>query len=100
MYVTFVEYRDPLMQEKLAFARPQILEILRDTDRQTDRDCKVLSSSPLSEEESFDTPGFRVKKGLNCVGFCAIASRKTHNLALPWLKNPVQNDKARCYKLK
>ena len=33
--------------------------------------------------------GFRVKEGLSCVLFCAVALRKTQNLALPWLKNHV-----------
>ena len=33
--------------------------------------------------------GFRVKEGLSCVIFCAIALRKTRNLALRRLKNPI-----------
>ena len=38
------------MQEKLAFVRPQISEISRDSEK----DCKVPSSSTLPLEESFD----------------------------------------------
>ena len=34
-------------------------------------------------------PGFQVKEGLSWVLFSAIASHKTHNLALPWLENLV-----------
>ena len=38
----------------------------------------------------YSIPGFRVKEGLSCVFFRAIASQKTRNLALPWLENPVE----------
>ena len=34
--------------------------------------------------------GFRVKEGLGCVLFHAVLPRKTRNLALPWLENPVK----------
>ena len=33
--------------------------------------------------------GFRVKEGLGCVLFRAVVARKTRNLALPSLENPV-----------
>ena len=43
------------------------------------------------ENSPLALPGFRVKEGLGCVLFCAIELRKTRNLALPWLENPVHD---------
>ena len=36
-----------------------------------------------------DIPGFRVKEGLSCVLFRTIVLRKTRNLSLPCIENPV-----------
>ena len=46
--------------------------------------CKQVSLYPR-----ISVPGFRVKEGLSCVLFCVVALRKTRNLALPCLENPV-----------
>ena len=52
--------------------------------------CIAYYDSNLDQTVSIIVQSFRVKEGLSSVLIWAIASWKTCNLALPWLKNPVQ----------